>query len=77
MTTDKWTLADETKLQSILKRKTEIMARNREPVVAIAAKILEWVDDANIQLPDKLIESAQVIRSILEPFDESHRRLVV
>jgi len=70
MTTDRWTHADETKLNAMLKRKNEIMSKNKAPVVEIASKIVEWVNNAHIELPDKLIENSNLIRDALEPFDD-------
>lgn len=74
MTTDKWTPANETQLAAMIKRKTDIMDKNKGPVIELAEKIVLWhMDSAVYSLPDSLIENAKMIRGVLEPFDDTFR----
>ena len=70
MTTDRWTNADETKLQSMIKRKADIMEKNKAPVVELARKFHFWFVDSKAPVEDMLIENAKQIRDVLEPFDD-------
>lgn len=70
MTTERWTQADEIKLESMMKRKMDIMSKNREPVIQLAADIEKW---GAMDRADKLISNAKYVRGILEPFDDNFR----